>query len=171
MEPGREVKPQADSRLRVRLMCLGPQRRLSMAPVTIARFVQELEKLKQVSDAEKLKPQEYDSRLARIIQELREKGLDALEVLLFPGDVEHFVAVPAAQRRQAFGERHALAAIGAHPVLGHPGKPGRILGTWHDGPAVRRSTDDIEKRAGDVHGFAEDVEQRLARPEFLDVVP
>jgi len=77
-----------------------------------------------VSDAEKLKPQEYDSRLARIIQELREKGidgrsaattaaladassagssrrrcrrtcsadwdwLDALEVLLFPGDVEH----------------------------------------------------------------------------------
>ncbi len=48
-----------------------------MAPVTIARFVQELEKLKQVSDAEKLKPQEYDSRLARIIQELREKGIDA----------------------------------------------------------------------------------------------
>jgi len=39
--------------------------------------VQELEKLKQVSDAEKLKPQEYDSRLARIIQELREKGIDA----------------------------------------------------------------------------------------------
>src|SRR5216683_1061093 len=62
--------------------------------------------------------------------------------------------------------RHALAAVGAHPVLGHPGKPGRVLGTWHDGPAVRRSTDDIEKRAGDVHGFAEDVEQRLARPEF-----
>src|SRR4029077_15294975 len=77
MEPGREVKPQADSRLRVRLMSLEPQRRLSMAPVTIARFVQELEKLKQVSDAEKLKPQEYDSRLARIIQELREKGIDA----------------------------------------------------------------------------------------------
>src|SRR3989442_12693760 len=48
-----------------------------MAPVTIARFVQELEKLKQVSDAEKLKPQEYDSRVARIIQERREKGIDA----------------------------------------------------------------------------------------------
>ena len=48
-----------------------------MAPVTIARFVQELEKLKQVSDAEKLKPQEYDSGLARIIQELRQKGIDA----------------------------------------------------------------------------------------------
>lgn len=48
-----------------------------MAPVTIARFVQELEKLKQVADAEKLKPPEYDSRLARIIQELREKGIDA----------------------------------------------------------------------------------------------
>jgi hypothetical protein len=48
-----------------------------MAPVTLARFVQELEKLKQASDAEKLKAQDYDARLARIIQELREKGLDA----------------------------------------------------------------------------------------------
>src|SRR2546427_108809 len=105
MKPGGEVKPQpprahgltsptgsgvpqaneagggsqtaATARPRVRLISLRPQERLSMAPVTIARFVQELEKLKQVSDAEKLKPQEYDSRLARIIQELREKGLDA----------------------------------------------------------------------------------------------
>src|SRR6267143_1523217 len=67
----------ADARPRVRLISLGPQGRLSMAPVTIARFVQELEKLKQVADAEKLKPPEYDSRLARIIQELREKGIDA----------------------------------------------------------------------------------------------
>jgi hypothetical protein len=48
-----------------------------MAPVTLARFVKELEKLKQTSDAEQLKPQDYDARLARIIQELREKGLDA----------------------------------------------------------------------------------------------
>ena len=39
--------------------------------------VKELEKLKQASDAEKLKAQDYDARLARIIQELREKGLDA----------------------------------------------------------------------------------------------
>src|SRR2546427_12955134 len=77
MEPRREVKPQADSRLRVRLMCLGPQWRLSMAPVTIARFVQELEKLKQAWEAEKLKPQEYDSRLARIIQAPREAGCDS----------------------------------------------------------------------------------------------
>ncbi len=53
-----------------------------MAPVTIARFVQELEKLKQVSDAEKLKPQEYDSRLARIIQELREKGMRRASTLI-----------------------------------------------------------------------------------------
>src|SRR3989449_7800148 len=98
-------------------------------------------------------------------------GLDALEVLLFPGDVEHFVAVPAAQRRQAFGERHALAAIGAHPVLGHPGKPGRVLGTWYDGPAVRRSTDDIEKRAGGVHGFSQGVEQSLAPAAVLYVGP
>jgi hypothetical protein len=47
-----------------------------MAPVTLARFVQELEKLKQASDAEKLNAQDYDARLARIIQELREKGID-----------------------------------------------------------------------------------------------
>jgi hypothetical protein len=48
-----------------------------MAPVTLARFVKELEKLKQASDTEKLKPQDYDARLARVIQELRERGLDA----------------------------------------------------------------------------------------------
>jgi hypothetical protein len=47
-----------------------------MAPVTLARFVQELEKLKQASDTEKLNAQDYDARLARIIQELREKGID-----------------------------------------------------------------------------------------------
>lgn len=48
-----------------------------MAPITIGRFVAELEKVKQEVDAGTLQPQNYDSRLARIIQELRERGLDA----------------------------------------------------------------------------------------------
>jgi hypothetical protein len=46
-------------------------------PITIERFVQELEKLKQAMDAGQLKHSEYDQRLARIIAELRERKLDA----------------------------------------------------------------------------------------------
>jgi hypothetical protein len=46
-------------------------------PVSVARLVQELEKLKQEMDAGKLKHGDYDQRLARIIQELRERKLDA----------------------------------------------------------------------------------------------
>lgn len=46
-------------------------------PVTVQRFVQELEKLKQEMDAGKLKHGEYDQRLARVIQELRERKVDA----------------------------------------------------------------------------------------------
>jgi hypothetical protein len=48
-----------------------------MAPVTLQRFVKELAKLKQEVDAGKLKSQDYDARLARVIRELREQGLDA----------------------------------------------------------------------------------------------
>jgi hypothetical protein len=48
-----------------------------MAPLTLDRFVQELEKLKQEKDAGKLRPSEYDQRLARTIQELRQLKLDA----------------------------------------------------------------------------------------------
>jgi hypothetical protein len=48
-----------------------------MAPVTVQRFVKELEKLKQEMDAGTLKSREYDERLARVIRELREQGLDA----------------------------------------------------------------------------------------------
>ncbi|MGH8620972.1 MAG: hypothetical protein ACRET3_02445 [Burkholderiales bacterium] len=49
-----------------------------MAPVTLKRFVQELDKLKHETDGGTLKPQDYDGRLARIIRELRELGgLDA----------------------------------------------------------------------------------------------
>jgi hypothetical protein len=39
--------------------------------------VQELEKLKQEMDAGNLKSSDYDQRLARVIRELRERGLDA----------------------------------------------------------------------------------------------
>jgi hypothetical protein len=45
-------------------------------PVSIERFVKELEKLKAEIDADSLKHSEYDQRLARVITELRERGLD-----------------------------------------------------------------------------------------------
>ena len=47
-----------------------------MTPVTLARFLKELEKLKKEADGG-LKSEEYDTRLARVIQELRDRGLDA----------------------------------------------------------------------------------------------
>jgi hypothetical protein len=47
-----------------------------MAPITLQRFVQELEKIKQETDSGKLQAQDYDSRLARVLRELRERGLD-----------------------------------------------------------------------------------------------
>ena len=46
-------------------------------PVTLDRFVQEMEKLKAEMDSGKLKSGDYDRRLARIIQELRDQKLDA----------------------------------------------------------------------------------------------
>jgi hypothetical protein len=46
-------------------------------PVSIERFVQALDKLKVEMDAGTLRHGEYDQRLARAIQELRERGLDA----------------------------------------------------------------------------------------------
>ena len=46
-----------------------------MAPLTLDRFVQELEKLKQEKDAGNLRPSEYDQRLARTIRELRQLKL------------------------------------------------------------------------------------------------
>jgi hypothetical protein len=45
-------------------------------PVPIARIVQEMEKLKADMDDGKLKHSEYDQRLARVLQELRERGVD-----------------------------------------------------------------------------------------------
>ena len=46
-------------------------------PVSVERFVKTLEQLKTDMDAGSLKHSEYDQRLARAIQELRERGLDA----------------------------------------------------------------------------------------------
>src|SRR3989454_6655105 len=47
------------------------------APVSVERFVKELEALKAEMDAGKLAHGEYDRRLARALGELRERGLDA----------------------------------------------------------------------------------------------
>ena len=49
----------------------------TMTPITIQRLVKELEKLKQDTDAGTLQPKDYDGRLARVIRELRERGLEA----------------------------------------------------------------------------------------------
>jgi len=46
-------------------------------PVPIGRFVQELEKLKKEMDSGSLRHGEYDQRLARVLQELRDEKLDA----------------------------------------------------------------------------------------------
>ena len=48
-----------------------------MAPVSVQRFIEELEKLGKEMNAGTLKRGEYDQRLARIIGELRKQGLDA----------------------------------------------------------------------------------------------
>jgi hypothetical protein len=46
-------------------------------PVSIERFVQTMEKMKAEMDSGSLRHGEYDQRLARAIQELRERGLEA----------------------------------------------------------------------------------------------
>lgn len=48
-----------------------------MAPITIQRFLQELDKLKLDTDKGTLLPEDYDGRLARVIRELKDRGLDA----------------------------------------------------------------------------------------------
>jgi hypothetical protein len=45
--------------------------------ISVERLVQQLEALKQEMDAGKLKHGDYDTRLARVIQELRDRKLDA----------------------------------------------------------------------------------------------
>jgi hypothetical protein len=48
-----------------------------VAPVSVERLVQALEKLHEEMAAKTLKSSEYDQRLARVVRELRERGLDA----------------------------------------------------------------------------------------------
>jgi hypothetical protein len=45
--------------------------------ISIERFVEELEKLHGEMTSGNLKHSEYDQRLARVIKELRDRGLDA----------------------------------------------------------------------------------------------
>ena len=45
-------------------------------PITVERFVKELEKLKFEMDAGNLASGQYDQRLSRVLQELRERGLE-----------------------------------------------------------------------------------------------
>lgn len=45
--------------------------------ITLERFLKELEQLQRDTAGGVVRPQDYDARLARIIRELRERGLDA----------------------------------------------------------------------------------------------
>lgn len=51
-----------------------------MTPITLQRFMRELDTIKQETDAGTLKPEDHDSRLARVISELRERGLGGSHV-------------------------------------------------------------------------------------------
>ncbi len=48
-----------------------------MAPITLQRLVRQLDKLKPEPDAARLKSPDYARWLARMIRQLRERGLDA----------------------------------------------------------------------------------------------
>ena len=48
-----------------------------MAPITLQRLIKQLDKLKPEADATRLKSPDYARRLARMIRQLRERGLDA----------------------------------------------------------------------------------------------
>lgn len=48
-----------------------------MPPVPVERLVKALEKLKEEMDAGRLRSGEYDQRLARVIGEMRDQGIDA----------------------------------------------------------------------------------------------
>ncbi|MFQ5704641.1 MAG: hypothetical protein ACE5HT_11530 [Gemmatimonadales bacterium] len=47
------------------------------APISVERFLEELDKLGTEMKSGNLEHGEYDQRLARIIHELRERGIDA----------------------------------------------------------------------------------------------
>ena len=46
------------------------------SPISVERFVEELEKLHQGMTKGEFKPGEYDQRLAKTLQELRERRID-----------------------------------------------------------------------------------------------
>ena len=48
-----------------------------MAPITLKRLVKQLDKLKPEANAARLKTRAYARRLARMIRQLRERGLHA----------------------------------------------------------------------------------------------
>ena len=48
-----------------------------MARITLQRLVKQLDKLKPEANAARLKTRDYARRLARMIRQLRERGLDA----------------------------------------------------------------------------------------------
>lgn len=45
--------------------------------ITLERFIKKLDQLKLDTDSGVVKMQDYDARLARILSELKERGLDA----------------------------------------------------------------------------------------------
>ena len=46
------------------------------APISTERFVKELEKLRTEMESGELQHSEYDQKLARVVRELRERGLE-----------------------------------------------------------------------------------------------
>jgi hypothetical protein len=76
------------------------------SPITVERFVEELEKLHQGITSGDYKPGEYDQRLAKTIQELRERRIDgdrsqiaeALDTCLERGTITDSVRVHLQKR-------------------------------------------------------------------------
>src|SRR2546423_4857162 len=118
-------------------------------------------------------PCEAEGYAAPFVAEAPQTGgwLVLHDLMLFPRNVERAVAAGAANHVQPLAQGHALATVGADAVFRHAGEAGRILGTWHDGPAARRLAHDLQVRARNAHALAHDVDDRLARPQLLHVVP
>ena len=76
------------------------------SPISVERFVEELEKLHQGMTSGDFKPGEYDQRLAKTIQELRERRIDgdrsqiaaALDTCLAGGPITDSVRVHLQKR-------------------------------------------------------------------------
>ena len=76
------------------------------SPISIERFVEELEKLHQGMTGGDYKPGEYDQRLAKTLQELRERRIDgdrsqisaALDTCLERGTITDSVRVHLQKR-------------------------------------------------------------------------